>query len=105
VNYVGNYLKAGPSNAQKIAKFDYLNADRTPTRKLSPDATRPLHAIRAINSTSSPNPAQRCPHASSRQLGLPRPTFRTDNTPLLPANQADNYTWPQPHRNQHVVNQ
>ena len=106
MNYVGNYLKAGPSNTQKIATFDDLNAltGRQPVNFRLTQLARSMPFAPSI-----PLPLRIQPNAAHthhpRQLGLPRFTFQTDNTPLLPANQADNYTWPQPHRNQHVVNQ
>ena len=75
-----------------------LTMNRTPTRKLSPDQPRPApcysrHQFHFL-SDSSPT----LPPPASHQLASPRPTSRTDNTPLLPANQADNSTWPQAHR-------
>ena len=66
--------------------------------RLSSDQPRPApcysrHQFHFL-SDSSPT----LPPPSSHQLASPRPTSRTDNTPLLPANQADNSTWPQAHR-------
>src|ERR1017187_5846183 len=50
--------------------------NRTPTTELSPHSLGPLHAIRTVNSTSSPTPAQRCHrHHPTNPGPLPGPTI------------------------------
>ena len=92
LGFIRRRAQADVADIPKIARLDYPHHEPCQSVNFRLTNFGPLHAITAINSTSSPTPAQRCPPPASH-LTRPSPV----NFPDLqyPSVRAPSPTWQQ----------